>query len=144
MWKRSLRAFFHDFRCIMFNDPHAYVPSVVLPITLHTPITCQIWWHNWKALMKWVTSICNIIIFHWVCYVMQMHHMCDHLTSPVSRMSRITVATCVATLHVTSGVSEMSHDLVQAPYRAITACNQGVWGLFDFWCMQYMLHDLGI
>ena len=75
-----------------------------------------------------------------------MYYMYDHLTSPgrpVSRMSRVTVATCVATLHVTSGVSEMSHDLVQAPYRAITACMQGFWGLFDFGCMQYMLYDFG-
>jgi hypothetical protein len=42
----------------------------------------------------------------------------------VTHVTHVTVATWVATLHVTSGVSEMSHDLIQAPYRAITVYNQ--------------------
>ena len=43
---RQLRAFFGDFRCIMSINIDAYVPSLVLYITLYTPLTLEIQWHS--------------------------------------------------------------------------------------------------
>ena len=40
-------------------------------------------------------------------------------------MSHITVAICVTTFNVTSGISKMSHDLIEVLYQTISACMPG-------------------